>query len=197
MNMHQPKGATPLSPDEFSGLIPKVITTHGELNRLEQKNILEGLTWAHKQKGNILTATFVFELHKQMFNQVWKWAGKQRTSDKNIGVHWAEILNKLSMLLSNTEYRLNHEPKDHIDRIAIEFHHKLVQIHAFPNGNGRHARLITDLLLERQGHPAFSWGANTSQEEIHVESHIRDNYIHALKQADQKKYDELLKFARS
>ncbi len=96
MNPHYPKGATPLSPDELAGLIPKVITTHGELNRLEQKNILEALTWAHKQKGNLLTASFVFELHRRMFDQVRKWAGRQRTSDKNIGCHWAEIFLKFA-----------------------------------------------------------------------------------------------------
>ncbi|NDG85327.1 MAG: cell filamentation protein Fic [Proteobacteria bacterium] len=160
MNPHYPKGATPLSPDELAGLIPKVITTHGELNRLEQKNILEALTWAHRQKGN---------------------------------------------LLSNTGYRIHYEvlgqpdpaAAARLDEIAIEFHHKLVQIHVFPNGNGRHARLLTDLILERNGRPPFSWGANTSQEEIHVESHIRDTYIHALKLADQKNYGELLNFARS
>ena len=139
----------------------------------------------------------MFELHKRMFNQVWKWAGKQRTSDKNIGVHWSEILNQLGALLSNIEYRLNHESSVHLDEIAVQFHHKLVQIHVFPNGNGRHARLITDLLLIKNGKEPFSWGMHTTKEELSVEGNIRDEYIKALKLADQKKYGELQKFARS
>jgi len=192
-----PKGATPLDPDELAGLIPDYITTHGELNGLEQKNILEGLSWAKKQKGNLLDPSFVFELHKRMFKDVWRWAGKQRTSDKSIGVHWAEILNKLGNLLANIDYRLSNEPSDHVDQIAIEFHHKLVEIHLFSNGNGRHARLITDLLLVRHGKEPFSWGAHTSKEELHVEGYLRDQYISALKEADRKNYGPLLKFARS
>ena len=191
-----PKGATPLDPDERSGLIPDCITTQGELNALEQENILEAQQWALKKKKNLLKIDFVLELHKKMFNQVWKWAGLTRTTDKNIGVQWDQVTPKLGELLANTEYRIENQPDD-LEQIILEFHHKLVAIHAFPNGNGRHARLITNLLLIQSGKEPFTWGASTSTDTIITEGAIRDDYITALQAADNRNYDLLLKFARS
>ena len=191
-----PKGATPLDPDERSGLIPDYITTQGELNALEQENILEAQQWALKKKKNLLKIDFVLELHKKMFNQVWKWAGLTRTTDKNIGVQWDQVTPKLGELLANTEYRIENQPDD-LEQIILEFHHKLVAIHAFPNGNGRHARLITNLLLIQSGKEPFTWGASTSTDTIITEGAIRDDYITALQAADNRNYDLLLKFARS
>ena len=192
-----PPGATPLSPDEREGLIPDYITTHGELNELEQKNIQDDILWARKRQfTNILTASFTFELHKQMFGQVWKWAGKTRRSGKNIGVDWTQISSQLGLLLEDAQY-WNSNKTFGTDEIATRFHHRLVQIHPFPNGNGRHARLMTDLLLESTGHEPFSWGAKTDLAPLETVGDRRQKYIRALQSADKNHYDSLISFVRS
>jgi Fic-DOC domain mobile mystery protein B len=195
--IHYPPGATPLTPDEREGLIPEYISTHGELNELEHKNIQDAILWAHKRRfTDILTASFTFELHKQMFGQVWRWAGKTRRSGKNIGVDWTQISSQLRLLFDDTQYWNNHKTFG-VDEIATRFHHRLVQIHAFPNGNGRHARLMTDLLLESTGHEPFSWGSKTDLAPLETIGDRRQKYIRALQSADKNQYDPLISFVRS
>lgn len=195
--IHYPPGATPLTSDGREGLILVYISTHGELNELEHKNIQDAILWAHKRRfADILTATFTFELHKRMFGQVWKWAGKTRRSGKNIGVDWPQISSQLALLLNDTQYWHNQETFG-ADEIAARFHHRLVQIHAFPSGNGRHARLMTDLLLESTGCEAFSWGAKTDLAPLETVGDRRQKYISALRAADKNQYDSLLSFVRS
>lgn len=192
-----PSGATPIDPDELKDLIPDYISTMGELNQVEQSNIADGFVWAEKQiQGDILTGTFIFKLHEKMFEQVWKWAGKMRRTNKNIGVMKEHIMNDLGQLLGNTQFWLEHKTFSN-DEIAARFHHRLVQIHVFPNGNGRHARLMTDLLLIKNGEPKFTWGSNGAHSPFEVEGKTRTEYITALKKADQDDFSELIKFARS
>ena len=189
-----PKGATPLDPNEIEGLIPKHITTQGELDRWEQDNINEALAWvdSHKPK-NILNEAFMKQLHKRMFGNVWKWAGTFRRVDKNIGVSWRMIPNDLKHLCDDIEYMIEQKeiPKD---ETAALFHHRLVRIHLFPNGNGRHARLMTDLLLEWiLNRPPFTWGsANLAKT-----GNDRAKYVESLKAADNGNYKQLLDFVRS
>lgn len=191
-----PAGATPLDPDEAAGLIPNYITTQGELNALEKDNILRAFTWA---KGNptkdILNASFVLALHRRMFENVWKWAGKVRTTEKNIGVDPAQIQNQLAALLGDTKYWIKNGTHPW-DEIAARFHHRLVQIHVFANGNGRHARLLTDLLLSSHGQPKFTWGITQDDSQLVAEGPVRDSYIQALKSADQGDFAPLIKFGR-
>ena len=192
-----PLGATPLDPNEIEGLIPDYITTQGELNILEQQNIIEGIDWADRQKNpNVLSITFNYELHRQMFNQVWQWAGRSRTTDKNIGFHWQQIPTQLDNLFENTRYWIENKTYKW-DELAIRFHHKLVSIHAFPNGNGRHARLMTDILLKLNDQKPFTWGENMYSSPIEVEGKTRKAYISALKKADQNNFIDLIKFAKS
>jgi len=194
--IHYPSGATPLDPDEMDGLIPDYITTQGELNALERENILEASNWAHgRRHSDILHATFVFDLHKRMFNRVWKWAGTQRKSNKTIGVSKEHISSELAQLLGDVKYWIEHSTY-RWDEIATRFHHRLVSIHAFVNGNGRHARVMTEILLESNEQKVFSWGMNTSAEALEVEGALRQEYISALKKADQGDYDALLRFVR-
>lgn len=191
------EGSTPLNPDETNGLLVDYITTQSELNELEQKNILEANVWLMRKKTlNVLDPSFAFELHKKMFEHVWEWAGQVRRSEKNIGVPSGEVMQKLPQHFKNIEYRVNHFPND-LESIAIEFHHGLVWIHAFPNGNGRHARLMTDLLLKQYNFTSFTWGANSYSAPMEVEGVKRNEYISALKLADKKQFDLLLKFAKS
>lgn len=187
-----PPGATPLDADELASLIPRHITTQGELNEWEQLNIAQGEKWARQQRKEILTEGFLRQLHRQMFGETWKWAGEFRKSDKNIGVDWLKIGVELRNLLDDTRFqieRASYSP----DEISIRFHHRLVAIHPFPNGNGRHARLMADLLVERLGCPRFSWGRRS----LIDASDTRQVYIAALRVADRRDIAPLLAFARS
>ncbi|MFM7802472.1 MAG: mobile mystery protein B, partial [Limnohabitans sp.] len=157
MNFFYPPGATPLDPDEAAGLIPKHISAQADLNAWEQLNIAQGDQWAARQtKRELLDEGFVRDLHKQMFDKTWRWAGSFRNSNKNIGVDWTQIAVKLRDLLDNTRYQIA-DQVFHADEIAVRFHHQLVWIHAFANGNGRHARLMADLLAMRLGRDRLSW----------------------------------------
>ncbi len=187
-----PPGATPLDPDERAGLIPGHITTQGELNEWEQLNIVHGENWARKQRKEILDEGFLRRLHQQMFGETWKWAGEFRKSDKNIGVDWLNIGVELKKLLDDTRYQIEHASYPP-DEIALRFHHRLVAIHPFPNGNGRHARLMADLLVERLGRPRFTWGSRSLVDA----GDTRKRYIAALQAADARDTTPLQAFARS
>jgi len=192
INLDYAPGATPLDADELASLIPSHITTQGELNEWEQLNIVQGDTWARKQRKEILDEGFLRRLHQQMFGETWRWAGTFRKSDKNIGVDWLHIGVELRKLLDDVRYQMaNDSPPP--DDIAVRFHHRLVAIHPFPNGNGRHARLMADLLVERLGRPRFTWGSASLTDA----NETRQRYIAALQAADARDIAPLLAFARS
>lgn len=192
MHIDYPPGATPLDTDELASLVPEHITTQGELNEWEQANIVQGDQWARKQRKEILKEAFVRQLHKQMFGETWRWAGEFRKSNKNIGIDWPKISVELRKLLDDVHYQIEHASCPP-DEIAFRFHHRLVAIHPFPNGNGRHARLIADLLVERLRQPRFTWGSRS----LFDPGETRQAYIAALQAADARDYAPLLAFARS
>lgn len=192
MSGELPTGATPIDPDEVEGLIPDHVATRGELDELEEANIQDGLEWALRSSREVLSEEFLYELHSRMFDAVWTWAGKVRLTDKNIGVDKNIVRTEVRKLIGDAQYwRENsvYEP----DELAVRFHHRLVSIHPFPNGNGRHARLMADLLVRELGEDSFSWGGvsltNTSE--------LRTAYIGALRAADEGDVGPLVKFARS
>lgn len=194
INFNYPEGATPIYPAEMEGLLLTHITTQGELDRWEQDNITEALAWLEKTKPrDIFNEPFIRKLHKKMFGNVWQWAGEFRKSDKNIGGPWNQISTSLRNLCDDAGLWIE-RMDDSPDEIAVRFHHRLVLIHPFPNGNGRHARLITDLLLENVlNESRFSWGnANLVKP-----GDTRQRYIAALRAADNLDYQPLLKFVRS
>jgi len=191
---YQP-GQTPLDPDEKEGLKPKHISTQGELNAWEQINIFKGSRWAQRQlKKDILDDVFLRELHKRMLGDTWAWAGTYRKSDKNIGCDWVQVSTRVRNLLDNTKYQLEHAVTE-LDELAIRFHHQLVLVHPFPNGNGRHSRLIADLLLQKMGRVPFSWGSG-SYSSLVSQTDLRTAYLTALRAADQGNIAPLLAFAR-
>lgn len=194
INLEYPAGATPIDPDETEGLLLTHITTHKELDRWEQDNILKALAWLEKTKPkDILNETFIRKLHKRMFGNVWKWAGIFRQSDKNIGGRWYQISTDLKDLCDDTGLWVDRRSEP-LDEIAVRFHHRLVSIYPFPNGNGRHARLMADLLLENiLDRPLFTWGSIS----LSNASDTRQQYISALQAADAHDYQLLLEFARS
>lgn len=189
-----PPDATPLSPEESDGLILKHLTTRAELDRWEQENISEAMDWlSRRRKTDVLTEGFIRRLHQKMFGRVWKWAGRFRSSDKNIGVYWAHIPAELKKLLDDTQYWIDHQTFSE-EEIAARFHHHLVRIHLFSNGNGRHARLAADVLMKEVfGKKPFTWGGGR----LSVTGDIRGLYIKALRAADENDYTALLDFVRS
>ncbi|MCI0499526.1 MAG: mobile mystery protein B [Planctomycetales bacterium] len=189
-----PPGATPLDRNEIAGLIPTHITTRGELDRWEQDNINEALAWLQSRRPkDILNEAFVKRLHKRMFGNVWKWAGTFRKSDKNIGVSWYMISSQLKNLCDDVHYWIANSTYPS-DEIAARFHHRLVSIHLFANGNGRHARLMADLLLEHVlNRPPFTWGSAN----LNKTCDDRSRYIESLKAADRQDYTPLMEFIRS
>lgn len=185
-------GATPLGSDELEGLIPSYVALRRELNAAEQLNILQAESWAFARRRNILDERFLTGLHKRMFGRVWRWAGKYRFSNKNIGVDAYRIQQELLQLLDDCRYWVDHETYG-MDEIATRFHHRLVLIHPYPNGNGRHARLAADLLLFANGKERFSWGRKSLQDA----GETRDRYISSLQAADRHDIRPLLAFVRS
>ncbi len=188
----QDDASTPLTAEERDGLIPSYITLRGELNEAEQANILEAEGWALARKRDVLSEKFLKNLHKRMFGRVWRWAGRHRRTEKNIGVGAYRISQEIGQLLDDFRYWITQgtfEP----DEIAARFHHRLVWIHAYPNGNGRHARLATDLLLVALGRERFSWGSVNLTDP----GETRKRYVAALREADNHNFGPLLTFARS
>jgi Fic-DOC domain mobile mystery protein B len=189
-----PDGATPLDPDEAEGLLPDHISTRGELNAWEQLNIVKGAEWLRDKASvqDILTQDTVRELHRRMFSDTWTWAGRFRRSLKNIGVAPEAISEHLHNLLADVTYWVEHQTYS-VDEIGCRFHHRLVAIHPFPNGNGRHARIITDGLLRALGGAPFSWGSGS----IDNPGIVRERYISSLRDADGQDYSALIRFVRS
>jgi len=194
VNFEYPQGATPIDPDEAEGLLLAHIRTRSELDRWEYENIVEAEDAVFRRKqNNILTEKYVRWLHQKMFGEVWRWAGEFRRSQKNIGVEWMVIPTALHQLFDdfNGWLEFNSFP---VDEIAARFHHQLVAIHLFPNGNGRHARLLTDIvLIHVLGQDRFSWG----RDDLTTAGECRRSYIAALQAADRHEYQDLVDFVRS
>ncbi len=194
---HEPEDATPLAPEEREALLQDWITHRGELNEAEHDNILRAVAWSRRrirqiETGDLLTDDFVRELHRQMFNDVWRWAGAYRDTERNIGAEAIQIPQLVRQLLDDIRYWIANSTYPR-DEIAVRLHHGLVQIHPFPNGNGRHTRLLADLLVERMGGTAFTWGGA----ELSNEGDLRARYIRALRLADEHQIEELVAFSRS
>lgn len=197
VKLEYPPGATALNPNEIAGLKLSYISTQKELNAAEQDNILQGEKWAFAQKRKeVLTEKFMRDLHRQMFGHVWSWAGTYRTTDKSIGVDWFKIPSEINKLLGDARYWIENETYP-LDEIAARFHHRLVWIHPFPNGNGRWARTMADVLLFSLNQTRFSWGAHMKGGTLEEHGDARTRYIHSLQVADGRDFSELLAFVRS
>lgn len=184
---------TPLTLEEQQQLIPSYVTLRHELNEIEQLNITHAIRWLiSKRKINLLDDKFLREIHKQMFGKVWKWAGKYRHTARNIGIEAYQIPSAVRQLCGDVEFWLANQTYSD-DEIAVRFAHKLVYIHPFPNGNGRFSRVIADELVMQRGRTRFSWGMHTNG----TAEQIRQQYIQALRMADQNQIIPLIEFARS
>lgn len=186
------EGTTPITAEERADLIPTHITLRSELNQVEQAGIDEAYVWAFSRKRDVLSEDFLRQLHKRMFKDVWKWAGTFRTSPRNIGVGSWQISTELRTLIDNVKFWIEHETYS-VDEIGTRFHHKLVQIHPFPNGNGRFSRLATDLLMTQLGSEPFTWGSG----QLNATGPLRKQYIAALKNADNEDITSLMEFVKT
>jgi Fic-DOC domain mobile mystery protein B len=184
--------ATPLMPEEMRGLIPASIAYRSELNAAEQENIVRAQEWALGRRRDLLSEKFVKELHRRMLGDVWRWAGKFRTSERNIGIDYWRIRVALRQLLDDAKAWIEFKSYPP-DEIAVRFHHRLVQIHPFANGNGRHSRLMADLLAIQLGGERLSWGRAS----LRSAGAARARYIAALRAADDHEIGPLLAFARA
>jgi Fic-DOC domain mobile mystery protein B len=184
-------GHTALGDDDAEGLIPAYISTRGELFEAEQRNIAEALLRDAPLIDRLLDDSYVRILHKSMFDQVWRWAGTYRVRETNIGIDPRDISTAVRNLVEDSRVWIQYE--ENSDDIAIRFHHRLVSIHAFPNGNGRHGRIYADYLAQAIGGAPFTWGLHLG---LNTED-LRARYLRALRNADSGDLDELLIFARS
>jgi Fic-DOC domain mobile mystery protein B len=186
-------GNTPLSPEELADLIPN-LATREELNEWERENILRAREWAvgdRTSSNDMVGDEYVRKLHQKMFDQTWKWAGQYRRTEKNIGIPVQEIREKLVALFGDVRHWIANQTYSP-DEIAVRFHHRLVAIHPFPNGNGRHARLMADLFLMKLGGPTFTWGSR----ELVRQGEARARYLDAVRAADNGDMQSLLEFVR-
>ncbi len=140
----------------------------------------------------MLAEEFLYQLHRRMFGSIWRWAGEVRRTNTNIGVDKSVIRVEVRKLIDDARFWRD-EAVYGVDEIGVRFHHRLVWIHPFPNGNGRHARLMADLIAEQDGQPRFSWGDGA----LVSTSDLRAAYIAALREADGGDLAALLAFARS
>ena len=191
------EGQTPLDDDEKEGLLISSITTRRDLDEFEQQNIESAVAWVLSRKfkkERILSESFVRELHVKMFGEVWDWAGKFRKTNKNIGVDSGNIGTCLRQLIDDCIYWIDNNTYPE-EEIAIQFKHRIVKIHCFPNGNGRHSRLMADVIISHLfNRPVFTWSGNANLAEV---GDARINYLVAIREADNGTIIPLLQFARS
>lgn len=189
-------GQTPIDEDEKEGLLIEIIATKSELDEFEQQNIEEAMQWVFGKKfkaRDVFTEKFICNLHKRMYGNVWRWAGDFRKTDKNMGVDKFQIPIELKVLCDDAFHWMENKTFPP-EEIAIRFKHRIVSIHCFSNGNGRHSRLMGDIIIEKlYGQEPFSWGAGN----LSKAGDTRINYLQAVKSADHGDYAPLLAFARS
>lgn len=198
IDLHYEEGQTPLDEDEKDGLLLPSVLTKGDLDEVEQRNIEAAMLWVLQRRrrftaAEVFSEGFVKELHRRMFGGVWQWAGSFRQTNKNIGVDKHQISLQLRMLLDDCRYWIEHETFGP-DEIAMRCKHRVVAIHCFANGNGRHSRLLADVIIEKLfGKEVFTW----SGQNLNAAGTARSTYLTAIRAADRGQYDLLLDFARS
>lgn len=196
LNIEYIDGQTPLNEEELDGLLIPSITTREELDEFEQLNIEKAIQWTFGKKWKaeqLFTEKFVKDLHKRMYGEVWKWAGAFRESEKNLGIKSYLIPSELKVLLDDAIFWVQNDTYSP-DELAIRFKHRLVSIHCFSNGNGRHSRLMADLIMEKLFNSTFfSWGSSN----LVKATDTRKAYINAIKMADKQDLQPLIVFAKS
>jgi Fic-DOC domain mobile mystery protein B len=182
----EPADAAPLTQTEVKGLLLPVLT-RAELNRAEIENIIDAMSWVFQPGRRLRPEAIVSEewlkrLHRRMYGQVWAWAGRYRTTDRNLGVPCWQIRIDIRNLLADARAWLadTSAARYGSDELAVRFGYRLVAIHPFPNGNGRWSRLVSDALVVALGGTRFTWGGRSLVEP----GTLRREYIASLRAAD-------------
>lgn len=196
LNLVYEDGQTPLDEEEKEGLLIKTIIAKNELDEFEQLNIEKAIEWTihtNLKKNRILSEKFIKDLHKKMFGGVWNWAGEFRKSEKNIGVNWTQISIELKNLIDDTHYWIENKTFSP-EEISIRFKHRMVAIHCFSNGNGRHSRLMADIIMEFIfKKEIFTWHKSNMVKA----DETRKKYIETLRKADNGNIEPLMEFANN
>jgi Fic-DOC domain mobile mystery protein B len=189
-------GQTPLDEDEKEGLLIPTIATREELDEFEQQNIEQAILWTLRRSmktETILSEDFIKSMHWRMYCNVWIWAGEFRKTNKKIGVDKWQIPVELRSLLDDVKFwHANNVYSP--DECTIRFKHRLVRIHCFPNGNGRHSRLMADIVINKIfKQTVYTWGSGSMAK--HGEQ--RTHYLKSIKAADNGDFLPLILFART
>ncbi len=111
--------------------------------------------------------------------------------ERHIGIDWMQIPEQVRNACEDAKLWVSDavfEPRE----LAIRLHHRLVFIHPFANGNGRHARLVADLLLIKHFKlERLPWG----NRDLVSSGEVRNRYLESLRAADRGSFDALIDFA--
>lgn len=181
-------GQTPL--DDLSGLRVKGVRTTAQLNAAEAENIRKAtvkyLMVRPSRRSARFEVAWLCKLHREMFGDVWDWAGKFRKRETNIGAPPAVTEQRLHNLLEDLKaWEMSGMP---LLEQAVRLHHVAVLIHPFPNGNGRWSRMVGNIWLRLHGAEPVIWPEAT----IGAASAVRGEYLQAVRAADKGDYTALL-----
>ncbi len=175
-------GETPL--DDISGLKLKHIRTVSGRADVEFENMAlaidKYLTRAPSRRTAPFSLRWMLRVHREMFGNVWTWAGKRRTTDGlTLGVPAIRVeiaLEELSRDLS----LWRDAPIGRQEEAAI-LHHRAVSIHPFLDCNGRWARMLSRIWQLQHTGDYTRW---PETELFQGQSSLRPAYIRALQEAD-------------
>ncbi len=186
------EGETPI---DLSHLLDKSIRTREQLNNAEAANILKPIVKYLGARPSKKLAPFDLnwfkQLHKEMFCDVWSFAGKFRREDLNMGIKWQNVQTELYKLEGDIAFWVENETFETLET-AVRIHFQAVYIHPFSNGNGRWSRLLGNIFLKQNDHPLVVW----PEETIGTESSIRGLYLAAVKKADTGDLSDLVDLHR-
>ncbi len=183
-----PEDSTPIN--DLSGLIPSGITVKSALDEWEAENILKAYNrYLKTSRKRAISPGLITAVHKEMFGLTWKWAGSFRKENLNLGVEWFAIPVEIKKLCDDIAFWEKSKNVNILEQ-SVRIHHRLVRIHPFLNGNGRHARMIADIFLSGRGKKLPLW----PDKDMVETTDIRKRYIHCLKEADNGDYAGLLEF---
>jgi Fic-DOC domain mobile mystery protein B len=186
-------GETPI--DDISGLKPKGLTTRAQLNAVEARNmrkaVVRYLVIKPSRRQAPFTLEWCYKLHRQMFGEVWRWAGQKRTTELNIGVPFHRIDVDLKNLMADLAFWREKGEMDPIEQVA-RLHHRAVFIHPFLNGNGRWSRLLANIFQKQSTDKLTIW----PEETVGNASVIREEYLAAVRSGDKGDYNPLIALHR-
>jgi len=201
--------STPIEPDDHQFLVPEMkhLITWADVDAEEASNIAKGRAWLiaqHFTLDDLFDTLTLRTIHQRMFGKVWTWAGSVRRRETSIGIDPSQIQTQFEQLVQNFRWRAANADEigfseEERRELGIRFHTEMVAIHAFVNGNGRHARLVANLVDSAMGlgslaDPLYPWGARSGL----PSAESRKLYLDAIKLAGSRgEYGPLLDIATS